>query len=141
MLYYLFEYLENEFQLPGAGLFQFLSFRSAFAILISLLFTLIFGKYIINFLKEKQVGESIRELGLIGQKEKEGTKKKRREIKRDAYRNTRVGVLKSQQQSLSLPFLDFVFRGEGEHKEERRRRRRQQQRKRRCRRNGRRRLC
>ena len=73
MLYYLFEYLENEFQLPGAGLFQFLSFRSAFAILISLLFTLIFGKYIINFLKEKQVGESIRELGLIGQKEKEGT--------------------------------------------------------------------
>jgi len=73
MLYYLFEYLENEFQLPGASLFQFLSFRSAFAILISLLFTLIFGKYIINFLKEKQVGESIRDLGLLGQKEKEGT--------------------------------------------------------------------
>ncbi len=73
MLYYLFEYLENEFQLPGASLFQFLSFRSAFAILISLLFTLIFGKYIISFLKEKQVGESIRDLGLLGQKEKEGT--------------------------------------------------------------------
>ncbi len=73
MLYYLFEYLENEFQLPGASLFQFLSFRSAFAILISLLFTLIFGKYIINFLREKQVGESIRDLGLLGQKEKEGT--------------------------------------------------------------------
>ncbi|MBK79145.1 MAG: phospho-N-acetylmuramoyl-pentapeptide-transferase [Flavobacteriaceae bacterium] len=73
MLYYLFEYLENEFQLPGATLFQFLSFRSAFAILISLLFTLIFGRNIINFLKEKQVGESIRDLGLSGQKEKEGT--------------------------------------------------------------------
>ena len=73
MLYYLFEYLENEFQLPGASLFQFLSFRSAFAILISLLFTLIFGKYIINFLRKKQVGESIRDLGLLGQKEKEGT--------------------------------------------------------------------
>ena len=73
MLYYLFQYLENEFQLPGASLFQFLSFRSAFAILISLLFTLIFGKNIINFLKQKQVGESIRDLGLSGQKEKEGT--------------------------------------------------------------------
>ena len=60
MLYYLFQYLENEFQLPGASLFQFLSFRSAFAIVISLLFTLIFGKNIIKFLKEKQVGESIR---------------------------------------------------------------------------------
>ena len=73
MLYYLFQYLENEFQLPGASLFQFLSFRSAFAILISLLFTLIFGKNIIKFLKQKQVGESIRDLGLSGQKEKEGT--------------------------------------------------------------------
>lgn len=73
MLYYLFQYLENEYQFPGATLFQFLSFRSAFAILISLLFTLIFGKNIINFLKEKQVGESIRDLGLLGQKEKEGT--------------------------------------------------------------------
>ena len=73
MLYYLFQYLENEFQLPGASLFQFLSFRSAFAILISLLFTLIFGKNIIKFLKQKQVGESIRDLGLSGQKEKEST--------------------------------------------------------------------
>jgi len=73
MLYYLFQYLENEFQLPGASLFQYLSFRSAFAILISLLFTLIFGKNIIKFLKKKQVGESIRDLGLSGQKEKEGT--------------------------------------------------------------------
>ena len=73
MLYYLFQYLENEFQLPGASLFQYLSFRSAFAILISLLFTLIFGKNIIKFLKQKQVGESIRDLGLSGQKEKEGT--------------------------------------------------------------------
>ena len=73
MLYYLFEYLENEYQFPGASLFQFLSFRSAFAVLISLLVTLIFGKNIINFLKEKQVGESIRDLGLSGQKEKEGT--------------------------------------------------------------------
>ena len=73
MLYYLFEYLENEYQLPGASLFQFLSFRSAFAVLISLLFTLIFGKNIINFLKEKQVGETIRDLGLSGQEEKEGT--------------------------------------------------------------------
>ena len=73
MLYYLFEYIEKTFEFPGASLFQFLSFRAALAVLLSLGITLIYGKKIILFLKKKQVGESIRELGLDGQKEKAGT--------------------------------------------------------------------
>ena len=73
MLYYLFEYLEKEYQIPGASLFGFLTFRAALTIVLSLLFSLIFGKKIIKFLKHKQVGETIRDLGLEGQKEKTGT--------------------------------------------------------------------
>ena len=73
MLYYLFEYIEKTFEFPGSSLFQFLSFRAALAVLLSLGITLIYGKKIILFLKKKQVGESIRELGLDGQKEKAGT--------------------------------------------------------------------
>ena len=73
MLYYLFEYLEQQYQLPGASLFGYISFRSAAAIITSLLISIIFGKKIIEFLKFKQIGESIRDLGLEGQKEKTGT--------------------------------------------------------------------
>jgi phospho-N-acetylmuramoyl-pentapeptide-transferase len=73
MLYELFYYLEAQYQISGASLFQFISFRSAFAIIISLIVSTIFGKKIIDFLKKKQVGENIRDLGLDGQKEKEGT--------------------------------------------------------------------
>ena len=73
MLYYLFEYLENQYQIPGASLFGFLTFRAAFAVILSLLFSTIFGKRIIKFLKKKQVGETIRDLGLEGQIEKSGT--------------------------------------------------------------------
>ena len=73
MLYYLFEFIEQKFQFPGATLFQFLSFRASFAIIISLLFSLIYGRRIIQILKAKQIGESIRDLGLDGQKEKAGT--------------------------------------------------------------------
>ena len=73
MLYYLFEYLEQQYQLPGASLFNYISFRSAAAIITSLLISTIFGKKIIQFLKFKQIGESIRDLGLEGQKEKAGT--------------------------------------------------------------------
>ncbi len=73
MLYYLFEYLENEYQFPGATLFQFITFRAAMAIILSLLISTIYGKRIINFLRKKQMGESIRELGLDGQAEKAGT--------------------------------------------------------------------
>lgn len=73
MLYYLFEYLEREFQFPGASLFGYLSFRSAVAIILSLLISTVYGKRIINYLHKKQVGETIRDLGLEGQQEKVGT--------------------------------------------------------------------
>lgn len=73
MLYYLFEYLEKEFQFPGASLFGYLSFRAAFAIILSLLISTIYGKRIINYLSKQQVGETIRDLGLEGQQEKTGT--------------------------------------------------------------------
>ncbi|WP_350285135.1 phospho-N-acetylmuramoyl-pentapeptide-transferase [uncultured Croceitalea sp.] len=73
MLYYLFEYLEQQYQLPGASLFQFLTFRSAMAVLLSLLIAMVYGKRIILFLQAKQIGESIRDLGLDGQKQKAGT--------------------------------------------------------------------
>ena len=73
MLYYLFEYLEQQFQFPGASLFGFLTFRAAMAIILSLLISTIYGKRIINFLRRKQVGETIRDLGLEGQVEKAGT--------------------------------------------------------------------
>ena len=73
MLYYLFVYLENHYSLTGAGLFQYISFRSALAFIVSLLFSTIYGKRIINFLQRKQVGESVRDLGLAGQVEKAGT--------------------------------------------------------------------
>ncbi|WP_027420793.1 phospho-N-acetylmuramoyl-pentapeptide-transferase [Crocinitomix catalasitica] len=72
MLYYLFTYLE-ELGMPGAGLFQYISFRAAMAIITSLLISMVFGKRIINALRKQQIGESVRDLGLEGQKEKEGT--------------------------------------------------------------------
>ena len=73
MLYYLFDYLESQFQFPGAGLFQFITFRAGSAFIFALLLSTIYGKRIINFLRKKQVGESIRDLGLDGQIQKSGT--------------------------------------------------------------------
>ena len=73
MLYYLFDYLEQQFQFPGASLFGFITFRAAMAIILSLLISTIFGKRIIRFLQKQQVGETIRDLGLEGQVEKAGT--------------------------------------------------------------------
>lgn len=73
MFYYLFDYLEKQYALPGASLFGFLSFRAALSVITSLLLSTIFGKRIIIFLRHQQVGESIRDLGLAGQKEKAGT--------------------------------------------------------------------
>ena len=73
MLYYLFTYLQEALNFPGAGVFQYISFRAAMAVIVSLLISLIFGKYIIRFLAKKQVGEQIRDLGLDGQSEKAGT--------------------------------------------------------------------
>lgn len=73
MLYYLFEYLDKTYDLPGAGVFRFLSFRAAMAIITSLVISLFLGKRIIAWLLRLQVGETIRDLGLEGQKEKQGT--------------------------------------------------------------------
>lgn len=73
MLYYLFEYLEKQYQFPGASLFGFITFRAAMAIILSLLISTIYGKRIIKFLRKQQVGETIRDLGLEGQVEKAGT--------------------------------------------------------------------
>lgn len=72
MLYYLFDWLDK-LNIPGAGVFQYISFRAAMAILLSLFISMIIGKSIINLLRKKQVGESIRDLGLTGQLEKKGT--------------------------------------------------------------------
>lgn len=73
MLYYLFDYLHKHFDLPGSGVFQYISFRAAMAIITSLLISLIFGKRIIEYIRKKQVGETIRNLGLEGQNQKQGT--------------------------------------------------------------------
>ena len=73
MLYYLFEYLDKTMDVPGAGVFQYITFRSALALILSLMISTIYGKKIINFLKTQQVGETVRELGLQGQTQKAGT--------------------------------------------------------------------
>lgn len=73
MLYYLFDILDAKFNLPGAGLFDYLSFRAAMAAILSLVISLLFGGRIIELLRKLQVGESIRDLGLEGQMEKKGT--------------------------------------------------------------------
>ena len=73
MLYNLFEFLEQQYQFPGASVFQYISFRSAIAIIFSMGFSMVFGEKIISYLRRQQIGENIRDLGLDGQKEKEGT--------------------------------------------------------------------
>mgnify|MGYP000714983150 CR=1 FL=1 len=73
MFYYLFDFLDKQFDVPGAGVFQYISFRAAMALIVSLLISLVFGKRIINLLHKKQVGETVRDLGLTGQLEKKGT--------------------------------------------------------------------
>ena len=73
MLYYIFQYLESEFNLTGASVFQFITFRAAIAFILSLLISTIFGKKIINFLRKQQIGETVRDLGLVGQVQKAGT--------------------------------------------------------------------
>jgi phospho-N-acetylmuramoyl-pentapeptide-transferase len=74
MLYYLFEWLTKEgMKMPGGGLFQFITFRALMAILLSLIITMIYGKRVIGLLQKKQIGESVRELGLAGEHQKKGT--------------------------------------------------------------------
>lgn len=73
MLYHLFSYLDANFDIPGAGLFQFISFRAGMAVMLSLFISMVFGRRIIKYLQKKQVGEIIRNLGLEGQMQKQGT--------------------------------------------------------------------
>jgi phospho-N-acetylmuramoyl-pentapeptide-transferase len=73
MLYYLFNWLKQQFNMSGAGLFQYITFRAAMAVLLSLLIATIYGKRIINLLKKKQIGETVRDLGLAGEQQKKGT--------------------------------------------------------------------
>ena len=73
MLYYLFEYLDKTMDVPGTGVFQYITFRSALALMLSLLLSTIYGKRVVGFLRKQQIGESVRELGLAGQNEKAGT--------------------------------------------------------------------
>ena len=73
MLYYLFEYLDKIMDVPGAGVFQYITFRSALAFMLSLLLSTIYGKRVVSFLRKQQIGETVRELGLAGQNEKAGT--------------------------------------------------------------------
>jgi phospho-N-acetylmuramoyl-pentapeptide-transferase len=73
MLYYLFQYLDRQFDFPGAGVFQYLSFRSLGAVVTSLVIGAVFGRRIIDYLRKLQIGESIRDLGLEGQMQKRGT--------------------------------------------------------------------
>ena len=73
MLYYLFQFTEKFMHLPGGRLFQYISFRAGLAVIISLVISMLFGGKIIKYLRRKQIGETVRDLGLVGQKEKEGT--------------------------------------------------------------------
>ncbi len=73
MLYHLFDYIDRVFDFPGAGVFRFISFRAGMAALFSLIITITFGESIINWIRKKQIGETVRDLGLLGQNEKRGT--------------------------------------------------------------------
>jgi phospho-N-acetylmuramoyl-pentapeptide-transferase len=73
MLYYLFEYFDKTLNIPGTGVFQYITFRAGLAVISSLLISMVFGKKIIDFLRKQQVGETVRELGLAGQAQKAGT--------------------------------------------------------------------
>jgi phospho-N-acetylmuramoyl-pentapeptide-transferase len=73
MLYYIFEFLQNNYDLPGASVFQYISFRAALAVITSLVVSLVFGGHIIRFIESKQIGEEVRDLGLKGEDVKRGT--------------------------------------------------------------------
>lgn len=73
MLYYLFDWLQEYFYIPGAGLWQYISFRTAMAVILSLIITTVFGRSLIDLLRVKQIGETVRDLGLAGEEQKKGT--------------------------------------------------------------------
>jgi phospho-N-acetylmuramoyl-pentapeptide-transferase len=73
MLYYLFTYLREHFSLSGTGVFYYITFRASLAVILSLVISMLFGKRLIQFLQKKQIGETVRELGLEGEQQKKGT--------------------------------------------------------------------
>ena len=73
MFYHLFRHLDAAYNIPGSGMFQYISFRSVLAIILALLIVIVFGRSVIDFLRRKQIGEEIRDLGLEGQLQKRGT--------------------------------------------------------------------
>jgi phospho-N-acetylmuramoyl-pentapeptide-transferase len=73
MLYYVFRFLEDQYDIPGAGLFQYISFRAGSAIILSLIISILLGGRIIRYLQKMQIGETVRDLGLEGQVQKQGT--------------------------------------------------------------------
>jgi phospho-N-acetylmuramoyl-pentapeptide-transferase len=73
MLYYFFTWLSKEFNISGAGLFQYITFRAAMAVVLSLIIATVYGKRLINFLRHNQIGETVRDLGLAGEQQKKGT--------------------------------------------------------------------
>src|ERR1700754_2037658 len=73
MLYYLFNYLNRNYSIPGGGVFQYITFRTAMAVIVSLIITTVYGRRLIDYLRFKQVGETVRNLGLEGQMKKAGT--------------------------------------------------------------------
>src|ERR1043165_7380452 len=74
MLYHLFDWLTKQgWKFPGSGLYQFITFRVLVAVMLSLIITTVYGRRLINFLRRKQIGETVRDLGLEGEKEKKGT--------------------------------------------------------------------
>src|ERR1700748_786588 len=73
MLYYLFNWLNKNYTIPGSGVFQYITFRTAMAVITSLIVTTVYGRRLIDYLRDKQVGETVRNLGLEGQMQKAGT--------------------------------------------------------------------
>src|ERR1700755_1750389 len=73
MLYYLFDYLNKHYNIPGGGVFQYITFRMALSVIFSLIITTVYGRRLIDYLRKKQVGETVRNLGLEGQMQKAGT--------------------------------------------------------------------
>lgn len=73
MLYHLFDYIDSAYDFPGAGVFRYISFRAGMAAMFSLIITITFGKSMIDWIRRKQIGETVRDLGLEGQSEKKGT--------------------------------------------------------------------
>jgi len=107
MLYQLFTWLNQEFNVPGAGMFEFLTFRIAMAVLLSLIIATVFGKKIIEFLQKKQIGETVRELGLQGEQQKKRYTNHGRYHYFVKHFNSNLIICQSRQGI--YPFNDFMY--------------------------------